>query len=37
VLFTTLISIAICGLWYAVTWYFGFTMDDLPRIIPVYD
>ena len=37
VLFTTLISIAICGLWYAATWYFGFTMDDLPRIIPVYD
>lgn len=37
VLLTTLISLAICGIWYGVTWYFGFTMDDLPRIIPVYD
>ncbi|MET0173843.1 MAG: DUF1467 family protein [Agrobacterium vaccinii] len=37
VLMTTVISLAICGLWYAGTWYFGFSMDDLPRIIPVYD
>lgn len=37
VLMTTLISLAVCTVWYMVTWYFGFTMDDLPRIIPVYD
>lgn len=37
VLLTTLISLAVCAIWYAVTWYAGFTMDDLPRIIPVYD
>ncbi|UHS61128.1 DUF1467 family protein [Agrobacterium vaccinii] len=37
VLMTTVISLAICGLWYVGTWYFGFSMDDLPRIIPVYD
>ena len=37
VLMTTVISLAICGTWYACTWYFGFSMDDLPRIIPVYD
>ena len=37
VLLTTLISIAICGLWYGVTSYFGVSLDDLPRIIPVYD
>jgi predicted secreted protein len=37
VLLTTLISLVVCATWYAVTWYFGFTMDDLPRIIPVYD
>ncbi|MBN7805433.1 MULTISPECIES: DUF1467 family protein [Agrobacterium] len=37
VLLTTLISLLICGVWYLATWYFGFTMDDLPRIVPVYD
>ncbi len=37
VLVTTLVSVAICGVWYASTWYFGFSLDDLPRIIPVYD
>lgn len=37
VLWTTIISIAICGIWYAGTWYFGFSLDDLPRIIPIYD
>jgi predicted secreted protein len=37
VLLTTLISAVICGLWYGLSWWFGFSMDDLPRIIPVYD
>ncbi len=37
VLMTTAISLAICSIWYVGTWYFGFSMDDLPRIIPVYD
>ncbi|NTJ42104.1 DUF1467 family protein [Agrobacterium larrymoorei] len=37
VMMTTAISLLICGTWYATTWYFGVSMDDLPRIIPVYD
>ena len=37
VLLTTLISAFLCGLWYGLTWWFGFSFDDLPRIIPVYD
>lgn len=37
VLVTTVVSLALCGLWYGLTWYFGVSMDDLPRIIPVYD
>ncbi len=37
VLMTTLISLLLCGTWYFTTSYFGFSMDDLPRIIPVYD
>lgn len=34
---TTLISILLCAIWYGATWYFGVSLDDLPRIIPVYD
>ncbi|MEJ8308670.1 DUF1467 family protein [Agrobacterium larrymoorei] len=34
---TTLISVLLCALWHGVTWYFGVSLDDLPRIIPVYD
>jgi hypothetical protein len=37
VLWTTLISALICGLWYGGTWWFGVSLDDLPRIIPVFD
>lgn len=37
VLMTTVISILLCATWYAATWYFGFSLDDLPRIIPIYD
>lgn len=37
VLMTTVISLAACALWYVVTWYTGFSMDELPRIIPVFD
>ncbi|WP_223568449.1 DUF1467 family protein [Agrobacterium tumefaciens] len=37
VLWTTLISALICGIWYGGTWWFGVSLDDLPRIIPVFD
>ena len=37
VLWTTLISALICGVWYGGSWWFGFSLDDLPRIVPVYD
>lgn len=37
VLLTTLISALICGIWYGGSWRFGVSLDDLPRIIPVYD
>lgn len=36
-LMTTAISALVCGLWYGGYWWFGFTLDDLPRIVPVYD
>lgn len=35
-LVTTLVAGVIYGLWYGLSWWFGFTMDDLPRIIPDY-
>ncbi|MFK0383186.1 MULTISPECIES: DUF1467 family protein [Rhizobium/Agrobacterium group] len=36
-LMTTAISAFVCGIWYGASWWFGFTLDDLPRIVPVYD
>ncbi len=36
-LLTTAISVVLCGIWYGATSYFGVSLDDLPRIIPVYD
>jgi len=37
ILTTTVVAAVIRGLWYLGTWYFGVSLDDLPRIIPVYD
>ena len=34
---TTIISAVIYGIWYAVSIYFGFSMANLPRIVPVFD
>ena len=37
VLWTTLISALICGLWYGGTRWVDVSLDALPRIIPVFD
>lgn len=34
---TTVISGAIYALWYAASTWFGFSLDNLPRIVPHFD
>ncbi|WP_421859018.1 DUF1467 family protein [Oricola sp.] len=34
---TTVISIVVFGVFYAVTVVFGLSVDDLPRIVPSFD
>ncbi|MFN7104441.1 MAG: DUF1467 family protein [Pseudorhizobium sp.] len=36
-LLTTIISAVIYGIWFAVSTYFGITIGNLPRIVPVFD